>query len=148
MTSPTAVGTLNAHTVAGFLDAAGIDQVVQSDDSVYVTGLNFNFWIQSHADDHALTFYTNWPLRPSVSEDIALRFVNMLNTSKILVQFAHIAEKNLMAGHAWMSCKDGFSGTQMVRTATRFASIFGGAVAEGLGEGLFGEISGADAGDD
>ena len=130
---------LDIKHISAMLSAAGIDHKADGEFSLYVTGLSFNLWIRPDLEDEAISISTHWPFLNDVDELSALRFINQLNCSKILVQFAFSEAHHQMQSHAWLSCKDGLSAPQLIRTALRFSGIFNQAVTTGRLQNLIGD---------
>ena len=84
---------INPKTLLRELDAIGLDAEQDKADSIYVTGLAFNFWVRVGENNHYLTFSTYAPLRGVKQEVQALRFVNELNDAWSLLQFAISEER-------------------------------------------------------
>lgn len=127
---------INPKTLLRELEAIGVDAEQAKADSVYVTGLAFNFWVRVGENNHYLTFSTYAPLHGVKQEVQALRFVNELNDAWSLLQFAISEERERLYAFYMLSYKGGILCQQLRRTVMHFPNIFADVVAEGRARGI------------
>lgn len=122
--------------VTQVLDDAVIDFTVTEDGGVYVTGLNFNFWIRHDEKGQLLHFTTFWDLRPEVSELEALQCANALNYEYIMAQFYTGADGRQMRAAYAFPIHEGFYPRFFLRAARLFAGVFRSAVLDPIAQPL------------
>jgi hypothetical protein len=121
---------LEAHfdarlAVAGeFLSDAAIDWRYNDDGSIYVTSLDFNFWIETLPEGQGYQFLTYWPFCDRAKEREALSFVNECNQTLPMVQFSLEPSQMRLYGHYALYLPSEIDRRTFVMTARRFAAIF------------------------
>lgn len=111
--------------VAGeFLSDAAIDWRYHDDGSIYVTSLEFNFWIETLPDSQGYQFLTYWPFCSTVKEYEALSFVNECNLTLPMVQFSLELSQMRLYGHYALYLPAEIDRRMLVMAARRFAAIF------------------------
>ena len=111
--------------VAGeFLSDAAIDWRCHDDGSIYVTSLDFNFWIEALPDDQGYQFLTYWPFCDSAKEREALSFVNECNLTLPMVQFSLEHSQMRLYGHYALYLPAEIDRRMFVMAARRFSAIF------------------------
>ena len=123
-------------TIASLLDHAGIDYIPNDDDSLYVTGFKFNFWVRLDHDSQYLIYWTYADVNLDAGDVPLLRFVNDCNDDLVLVQFSYDDETHRFKGTYIISFKDGLVPPQITRLGSLFAGVFNEAVDTGIIEGL------------
>jgi hypothetical protein len=111
--------------IAGeFLSDAAIDWRYHDNGSIYVTSLDFNFWIEALPDSQGYQFQTYWPFCDSAKEHEALSFANECNLTLQMVQFSFEPSKVRLYGHYALYLSADIERRLFVMTARRFAAIF------------------------
>lgn len=114
--------------VREFLDDAAIDWQQSDDGSIYITSLDFNFWIQPLPDGSGYEFFTYWPFCQGVRPDEALSFANECNLELQMIQFSVTSCGSRLQGHYALYVPDGIERRSLIHTARRFAEVFAEAV--------------------
>jgi hypothetical protein len=116
--------------VKAVLESAAIDYTENGDECVYVTGLQFNFWIFAQPERSVIDMVTYEQLPEGVDEFAALRCVNALNQKFIMVQFSLSECGERLNGRYLLSCRAGLPPAALLRAAQMFSSVFGDAISE------------------
>ena len=115
---------ITIELLASLLDDAAIDNRLDGEHRIYVTGLPFNFWLRIEHDRSNLVFSTYWNFREDVSEVEMLRCANRLNAELMMVQFFVDQDSKSLCGNYVMPLRDGVGRRQLLRAARMFAEIF------------------------
>ena len=121
---------LEAHfdarlAVAGeFLSDAAIDWRYHDDGSIYVTSLEFNFWIETLPEGQGYQFLTYWPFCDRAKEREALCFTNECNQTLPMVQFSLEHSQMRLYGHYALYLPAEIDRRMFVMAARRFSTIF------------------------
>ena len=115
---------ITIELLASLLDDAAIDNRLDGEHRIYVTGLPFNFWLRIEHDRSNLVFSTYWNFREDVSEVEMLRCANTLNAELMMVQFFVDQDSKSLCGNYVMPLRDGVGRRQLLRAARMFAEIF------------------------
>ena len=111
--------------VAGeFLSDAAIDWRTHNDSSIYVTSLEFNFWIETLPESQGYQFQTYWPFCSSEKEHEALSFANECNQTLPMVQFSLEHSQMRLYGHYALYLPATIDRRMFVMAARRFSAIF------------------------
>ena len=121
---------ITIELLASLLDDAAIDNRLDGEHRIYVTGLPFNFWLRIEQDRPNLVFSTYWDFRNDITEIEMLRCANTLNTELIMLQFFVDVVSKCLCGHYVLQLRDGLGRRQFLRTARMFAEIFYAAVGD------------------
>lgn len=116
--------------VKAVLESAAIDYTENGDECVYVTGLQFNFWIFAQPERSVIDMVTYEQLPDGVDEFAALRCVNALNQKFVMVQFSLSECGERLNGRYLLSCRDGLAPAALLRGARMFSSVFHDAVTD------------------
>ena len=136
---------ITIELLASLLDDAAIDNRLDGEHRIYVTGLPFNFWLRIEHDRSNLVFSTYRTFRKDVSEVEMLRCANTLNAELIMVQFFLDQDSRNLCGHYVMPLRDGLGRRQLLRAARMFAEIFYAGVGYERHKHLFGVSHAMDA---
>lgn len=108
----------------GFLSDAAIDWRYHDDGSIYVTSLDFNFWIETLPESQGYQFLTYWPFCDRAKEREALCFTNECNLTLPMVQFSLEHSQMRLYGHYAQYVSADIDRRMFVMAARRFAAIF------------------------
>ena len=132
---------ITIELLASLLDDAAIDNRLDGEHRIYVTGLPFNFWLRIEQDRPNLVFSTYWNFRNDVTEIEMLRCANALNAELIMLQFFVDVASKCLCGHYVLQLRDGLGRWQFLRTARMFAEIFYAGVGDERHKHLLGMCS-------
>ena len=107
-----------------FLSDAAIDWRYHDDGSIYVTSLDFNFWIETLPQNQGYQFLTYWPFCDRAKEREALSIVNDSNQTLPMVQFSLEQSQMRLYGHYGLYLPPKIDRRIFVMAARRFAAIF------------------------
>jgi hypothetical protein len=107
-----------------FLSDAAIDWRHHDDGSIYVTSLEFNFWIETLPESQGYQFLTYWPFCDSAKEREGLAFTNECNLTLPMVQFSLEHNQMRLCGHYALYQPAEIERRMLVMSARRFAAIF------------------------
>lgn len=127
---------ISIETVARLLDDAAIDNSLDDEGDLYVTGLQFNFWIRFNQETKLLQFHTFWDLLPDVTEAEALSCMSALNGTYVMLQFSLSPDASRLHAAYMFPTHDGLNPRFLFRTARMFAAIFYQAVHDNVAEPL------------
>lgn len=127
---------ITIEKIAEIFDKAAIDHEPTDDGQIYVTGHPFNFWARIDEKKGLLIFWSYWEFAPDVDELSALRFCNMCNHTKVLVQFSKSNESERFYGHYMLPIREGINPKTLLRMAQRFSAIIDECVQAGINEGV------------
>ena len=125
---------ISAETIKLILDNAAIDH--HDNGGIYVTNYSTNFWIELDQKRKLLTLNTYWLTKPDIDEIDLLRFVNIANSTKIMLQFSYQTDMGRLSGHYTHPYNVGLIPTHVLKLAQRFSAIFEEIVDEGIANGL------------
>lgn len=129
--------TFDRDYVVGLLEANGIDHVIEICGDIYVTGLDFNFWITADTDIGRVTLRTYWHFRQPIYELDALRCANHCNVSYIALQFSVRSAGERLAA-AQVLPFDQFPGDDaLIAIVKAFPIVFLAALEDSDNKGLF-----------
>lgn len=110
--------------IGEFLSDAAIDWRYHDNGSIYVTSLDFNFWIETLPENQGYQFHTYWPFCDSAKEREALSFANECNLALPMVQFSLEHSQMRLYGHYALYVPAEIDRRMFVMAARRFAAIF------------------------
>ncbi len=128
---------ISAETIKSILDNAAIDH--HDNGGIYVTNYSTNFWIELDQKRKLLIFNTYWTTKPDNDELDILSFVNLANSTKLMLQFSYQAEMCRLSGHYTHPYNVGLIPTHVLKLAQRFPAIFEEIVDEGIAKGILQE---------
>jgi hypothetical protein len=86
-----------------------------------------------------LIFNTYWIAKPDIEEIDLLRFVNIANSTKLMLQISYQAEMGRLSGCYTHPYNVGLIPTHVLKLAQRFPAIFEEIVDEGIAKGILQE---------
>jgi hypothetical protein len=128
---------ISDDTIKSILDNAAIDH--HDNGGIYVTNYSTNFWIELDQKRKLLIFNTYWTTKLDIDELDILSFVNLANSTKLMLQFSYQAEMGRLSGHYTHPYSVGLIPTHMLKLAQRFPAIFEEIVDEGIAKGILQE---------
>ena len=128
---------INDDTIKSILDNAAIDH--HDNGGIYVTNYSVNFWMEIDQKRKLLTFNTYWNTKQDVDEIDILSFVNLANSTKLMLQFSYQAEMCRLSGCYTHPYNVGLIPTHVLKLAQRFSAIFEEIVDEGIAKGILQE---------
>ena len=138
--------TISADTIKLILDNAAIDH--HDNGGIYVTNYSVNFWMEIDQKRKLLIFNTYWNTKQDVDEIDILSFVNLANSTKLMLQFSHQAEMGRLSGCYTHPYNVGLIPTHVLKLAQRFPAIFEEIVDEGIAKGILQEPTSCPSDDD
>ena len=129
--------TISDDTIKSILDNAAIDH--HDNGGIYVTNYSVNFWMEIDQKRKLLTFNTYWNTKQDVDEIDILSFVNLANSTKLMLQFSYQAEMGRLSGCYIHPYNVGLIPTHVLKLAQRFSAIFEEIVDEGIAKGILQE---------
>ncbi len=127
---------ISLEQLTNALQAAVIDFLPHTDDTIYVTGLAFPAFWKIDLERALLTFSTYLDVSDAAREAELLDFANTCNRRFILAQFSFHPDVRRFYGHYALSIKEGMLPRQDIRTGKLFAFIFEEAAKDGTENGL------------
>lgn len=128
---------ISADTIKSILDNAAIDH--HDNGGTYVTNYSVNFWMEIDQKRKLLTFNTYWNTKQDVDEIDILSFVNLANSTKLMLQFSYQADMGRLSGCYTHPYNVGLIPTHVLKLAQRFPAIFEEIVDEGIAKGILQE---------
>ncbi len=128
---------INDDTIKTILDNAAIDH--HDNGGIYVTNYSVNFWMEIDEKRKLLTFNNYWNTKQDVDEIDILSFVNLANSTKLMLQFSYQAEMGRLSGCYTHPYSVGLIPTHVLKLAQRFPAIFEEIVDEGIAKGILQE---------
>ena len=128
---------ISDDTIKTILDSAAIDH--HDNGGIYVTNYSTNFWIELDRKRKLLTFNTYWTTKPDIDELDILSFVNLANSTKLMLQISYQAEMGRLSGCYTHPYNVGLIPTHVLKLAQRFTAIFEEIVDEGIAKGILQE---------
>ena len=125
---------ISDDTIKSILDNAAIDH--HDNGGIYVTNYSTNFWIELDQKRKLLIFNTYWTTKLDIDELDILSFVNLANSTKLMLQFSYQAEMGRLSGCYTHPYNVGLIPTHVLKLAQRFPAIFEEIVDEGIASGL------------
>ena len=108
--------------LASILEAAVIEQRVDSDGDIYVSdGLDFPAWISISEDQKLLEFLTYFDPEASAPDNVYAR-TNDVNRSVMVVQFSWQSDK--LWGQYWLSYDGGLNVKHFIQMLRKFSIAF------------------------
>lgn len=115
--------------IAGeFLSDAAIDWQQEDDGSIYVTSLDFNFWILPLSDQGGIEFYTYWPFCEGVTSTEALSFANECNFAVPMAQFSAGPCLTRLLGHYALYVPSDLDRRNFIMSVRKFSESFAAAM--------------------
>ena len=111
-----------------FLSDSAIDWRHEDDGSIYITSLDFNFWIMPSSEGMGVEFYTYWPFCDGVRSDEALSFANECNLAAPMVQFSVSSCLTRLAGHYALYVSGNLDRRSFTVSVRKFAETFAAAM--------------------
>lgn len=128
---------LTTKALAEVLEAQEISFLEEPNGSLYVTGLEFNFWISICQEAKRLKLSTYWEFVEGVSEIEALRCANHCNRTYIFSQFSVSKCLERLNADQILQLQDGLQVAGIINSAECFAGIFNAALNDPCCAGLF-----------
>lgn len=128
---------ISADRIKAILDSAAIDH--HDNGGIYVTNYSVNFWMEIDEKRKLLTFNTYWNTKQDVDEIDILSFVNLANSTKLMLQLSYQAEMGRLSGCYTHPYSVGLIPTHVLKLAQRFPAIFEEIVDEGIAKGILQE---------
>jgi hypothetical protein len=138
--------TISDDTIKSILDNAAIDH--HDNGGIYVTNYSINFWMEIDQKRKLLTFNTYWNTKQDVDEIDILSFVNLANSTKLMLQISYQAEMGRLSGCYTHPYNVGLIPTHVLKLAQRFPAIFEEIVDEGIASGILQEPTSYQGNDD
>lgn len=123
-----AASDISIEKLASILDEAVVDYRREEDDSLYVTGMSFNFWVRYNSESKFLHLTTFWNFKPSVPEFEALQCANALNFEYAMAQFYSANDNSRLSAAYTIPTHEGLSARFFLRAARMFSGIYHSAI--------------------
>ena len=135
---------LTISLISSTYRTSAIEHETYDDDSLYVTGQSFSYWVDLCREDQYLTISTYWDCVVGADEGELLAFTNDCNTRLAMVQFSHDPDGKRFNGHYIIPYAEGLLPTLIPRAGSMFASNFLAAIKLGMDDNLLFPWSGAE----
>ena len=127
---------VNLAWIASALGRAGIDHRWAEARGLHVSGFGFPAWVTVDHEAGSVQALSQCDGADGLDDAEALRFANHCNETYLSVQFVWSQGIGRLYGHLALASADGLSQKQLLRSLSRFGSIFARAVAEGAACGV------------